>query len=365
MNLIPRSRALVWGYSNARAKAMRPGLLPKQSQLEMLDAQSVDGIVGLLERSAYREDLGALGLKFRGADLIELAAGRNFARTAAKLLKISPEDGRPILSSILSRFDLQNLKAILLAKKLGKDFATVEPYLVPAGSIPIERLKRIYGRADIGEMLLDMRATAIGKAFMESNILSSAEMKRIAADALRDANTLELLMAGLDSYYYAAVGKSVKSTDRDSAVIASLVRAEADGKNIMTIMRCKKNNIDPKAAKSFIISGGTLTKMELRGMLEAANVDEIAEKAASRFGLADAAAEYKKDGMLSHFEVAFERATAERGVRALHQSIMSVGALVGLLFLKEEEMNNIRKIVRGRALGVPREEIAKMLVFPR
>jgi len=43
--------------------------------------------------------------------------------------------------------------------------------------------------------------------------------------------------------------------------------------------------------------------------------------------------------------------------------MMSIGAIAGFLFLKEEEMNNIRKIVRGKALGLPAERIAEMLIL--
>ena len=54
---------------------------------------------------------------------------------------------------------------------------------------------------------------------------------------------------------------------------------------------------------------------------------------------------------------------ARRSLKALRTSIMSIGAIVGFLFLKEGEMSNIQKIVRGKALGLPAEKVSQMLVF--
>ena len=72
---------------------------------------------------------------------------------------------------------------------------------------------------------------------------------------------------------------------------------------------------------------------------------------------------YAADKQLSHFEVVFEKSIARRSLKAMYRSVMSIGALVGMLFLKEEEMHNIQKIVRGKALGLPSEKVSGMLVL--
>jgi vacuolar-type H+-ATPase subunit C/Vma6 len=63
-----------------------------------------------------------------------------------------------------------------------------------------------------------------------------------------------------------------------------------------------------------------------------------------------------------HFEVQLERSIVERGLRALRTSVLSVGAIASFIFLKEEEISNIRKIVRGIEFGIPRDEIREMVV---
>ena len=54
---------------------------------------------------------------------------------------------------------------------------------------------------------------------------------------------------------------------------------------------------------------------------------------------------------------------ARRSLHALKRSTMSIGAIIGFFFLKEEEMSNIQKIASGKSLGLAPEKIAEMLVL--
>ena len=47
---------------------------------------------------------------------------------------------------------------------------------------------------------------------------------------------------------------------------------------------------------------------------------------------------------------------------SLRTSVLSLGALIALLMLKEVEVKNVRKIVRGKEFGVPIEEIRESLI---
>ena len=75
--------------------------------------------------------------------------------------------------------------------------------------------------------------------------------------------------------------------------------------------------------------------------------------------------EYRKNASLSAFEIAMATANAKEGLATFQRAGMGLGAIVGGLLLKENEMNNIRKIVRAKALGLPGEEIVKMMVSVR
>ena len=86
------ARALTYGYSNARVKAMQ-ALLFKGKDLEALvGASDLKEVIGFLERTSYREDLVATSLNYSGINRVELALGLNYARAASKLLKIASRD---------------------------------------------------------------------------------------------------------------------------------------------------------------------------------------------------------------------------------------------------------------------------------
>jgi vacuolar-type H+-ATPase subunit C/Vma6 len=116
-----------------------------------------------------------------------------------------------------------------------------------------------------------------------------------------------------------------------------------------------------------MVRGGSLTKSQLEKIAIAKDAGDAAS-IAGQYILSDkgefqkAQVAYKSDGQLSHFEVAFEKYLAEKSLHALRRSTMSIGAIIGFLLLKEEEASNIRKIVRGKALGLPPERISEMLV---
>jgi vacuolar-type H+-ATPase subunit C/Vma6 len=177
-------------------------------------------------------------------------------------------------------------------------------------------------------------------------------------------------MSALDFYYYEMASSIMASGEKEAQVIVTLLSFEADAKNIMTILRLKRGGADKKTIMTHMVGGGRISKARLEKIASGKDVHESAQLSTvffmtktGRDEFAAAEQMYKKDGQLSHFEVVFERSIARRSLHALKRSIMSIGAIVGFLFLKEEEMHNIQKIVRGKALGLPPEKVSQMLTF--
>ncbi|VVC00032.1 V-type ATP synthase subunit C [uncultured archaeon] len=312
-----------------------------------------------------------MGAKVNDEDRVEMAVSKNFARTAQKILRITPEASKATLAALLTRYDVLNLKTILLARKLGRNKEEAEKLLVPAGSISREALVGMASAKSPDELYELIRTSEFGKKFLSSVSITQISKAQIKA-ALQSAEEgkLEILLAALDSYYYHVVSSSVKAGDKDGQAILQLVRSETDSKNVMTMMRLKRGGADKRAIMKCMVPGGSFTARQLEKMASAKDVPEIAAVAASFFisetgrgEFAAASERYKKDSQLSHFEVVFENSIARRSLHALRRSMMSVGAIAGFLFLKEEEMNNIRKIVRGKALGLSPEKISEMLVL--
>jgi len=364
-------KPLVYGYSNARVRAMRTALLSSRQAEDLLKVNTNAAVAEYLQRTTYREDFTGMGANVNDEERVERAVSKNFARTAQKILKITPEASKATLLALLTRYDVLNLKTILLARKLGRSKEETEKLLVPAGSISREELFAMASAKSADELYETIRASDFGKKFFSSTSVTQISKAQIkTALQASDDGKLELLVAALDSYYYYVISSAVKAGDKDGEAILRLVRSETDAKNVITCMRLKRGGADKRAVMKCMVQGGSFTNRQLEKMAGAKDIPEIANIAASFFisetgrgDFARAEERYKKDGQISHFEVVFENSIARRSLHALRRSMMSVGAIAGFLFLKEEEMNNIRKIVRGKALGLPAERIAEMLVL--
>jgi len=366
-------RPLIYGYSNARVHAMRTSLLSQRQAEDLLKLHSSAAIAEYLTRLHFREDFSGLSPKMNDEERVETAVGRNFARTAQKLLRITPEQSKPTLRAFLGRYDAHNIKTILLGRKLGKQKGETEHLLIPAGSITLAELSRMLSAKSAEELYESIRTTEFGSSFISSKSashLARQKIKEAIASPHANGETIDSLLLALDSYYFEVAASTVKPNEKDADIILNLLRAEADVKNALTIMRLKRGKADKRSIMKNLVHGGNFKKYQLEKMAEARDVSEIPHLApgffvseAGKAAFSEAEKRYKEDGNLSHFEVAFEGSFARRSLHALHRSMMSIGTIAGFLFLKEEEMNNIRKVLRGRALGLPMEKIAEMLVI--
>jgi len=341
---------LAYAYSNARVKGMSAHLLSQQQIDEMLGSRSIAEMMGMLNHTGYREDFVAPAVKYGGADLVEIALGRNMSRTFAKVVKFTPPRGKELIGALLDRWDVHNIKTIILAKSVGEKNERIEPFLVMAGSLGEEKVKELLRFEGVKEVIEGLRGTRYHDALEDAYSQYAAEKEA------------SILLSALDRFYYATLSTRIVAKGRDERVIAGLVKSELDAKNIVNALRAKKAGMKPEQARSLLFEGGNLTRGDLERLAEADGVEGAVGEVVKNYDLANALKAYKEDNSLIHFEVELERRIVERGLRALRTSILSVGAIASFIFLKEEEINNIRKIVRGMEFGLPREEIRAMVV---
>ena len=341
---------LRYAYSNARVKGMRAHLLSQQQIDELVSARSVEELMGMLNNMGYREDFVKPAVKYGGADLVELALGRNMARTFTKGLGFTPKHGKATVAALIDKWDVHNVKTILLAKSMGGDSKRIEPFLVNAGSLGEDRLAELLRRESVKGVVEELQGTAYREPLAE------------AYGEYEKRGEISVLLSALDASYYASLPLRIGASHRDEHVILELVKTEVDAKNVMNVLRAKKAGMKEEAARRMFVGQGKLNARELDKLAECENVEAVVAELKGRFDLQGALEKFRQDSSLAHFEVELERRIVERGLLALRRSMFSVGAIASFLFLKEQEIGNIRKIVRGVEFGVPREEIKAMVV---
>ena len=370
---LPFLKTLTYGYSNARVRAMRTHLLARRQAEDLLRVNTNAAVIEYLSRTTYKNDFSGMPHGTTDEERVEMGVSRNFARTAQKLLKITPAAGRPMVAAFLNRYDVHNIKTMMLAKKLGRQKEETQSMLIPAGSMTPKELNAMLSAKNADDFYAALRGTAFGEKFFVSASMRNIPKEQIKAlfqNPNSDAAKLDMFMSALDFYYYEMASNLMAGGEKDAQAIVALLSFEADAKNIMTVLRLKRGGADRKTIMAHMVKGGRISKARLEKIAAGKDVHESAQLSSAFFmsktgrdEFAAAEQMYKKDNQLSHFEVVFERSIARRSLHALKRSMMSIGAIVGFLFLKEEEMHNIQKIVRGKALGLPAEKVSQMLIF--
>jgi vacuolar-type H+-ATPase subunit C/Vma6 len=131
----------------------------------------------------------------------------------------------------------------------------------------------------------------------------------------------------------------------------------------MNILRGKREGASEQEIMSYLIEGGTLSGFMLERLARARGADDAVKEVCKLYRLDAAAEAYAETHSIVWIEIALERKVMELGLRTLRTSVLSPGTIVGYLYLKENEIMNIRKIVRGKEFGTPPEKIRETIVL--
>jgi V/A-type H+-transporting ATPase subunit C len=349
-------RAMKYGYSNARVRAMK-GLILKQAFLdELIRVNSVEAMAELLQRTGYKNDLTAASQTNSGSRLIELAASRNFSRTVKRLINVAPQSDRNGVRAMMMRWDLMNLKTLLHARRLKRGYDEMKPYLFEVGGLSDEDFRNIL-KVDDSNLVRELKATKLGRTMLSSG---SALGKEMRSGAKADASMR--LEGAIDTQVYVLMDRALIAVGgEDVGGIRRVLKREVDAKNVMIIERLKAHGISRERIESELIRGGTLDKQAIGRLLEAKDLSAIVPVLKQRFPQL----EIKGEGRdaLFQLEIALEKSLAAQKVAVFHRSILSAGVVIGFLLLKEEELNNLRKIAKGKEFHMPESEVRQMLIL--
>lgn len=353
-----QSRALKYGYSNARVCGMRGLLIRYQELEELIRVKSVAAMMELLRRTSYKQDIDSVS-GYAGSEALEIAAARNFSRIVNKILSFTPKDDLPAVCALLRKWDLLNIKMIVHAKAAGIKAEKILPYLFAVGSLTRQDLEQL-ARASGDELFAVLKKTAIGREMVSlSSAAFSKHMRDVFNNALKNMNAFLQVESILDAYTYVFM-------DRGLAVVGggeinnirTVLKKEIDAKNLMIIERLKARQFKAGEIAKYLIKGGTLNRRTVERLLDAKEKQQVLAIIKSRFrGI-----EIGEDYDLPQLEVSLEKELAKEKHAVFRRSMLSIGVIMGFLLIKEEEINNLRKIAKAKEAGIAEDEIRKMLV---
>ena len=350
------SRASKYGYSNARARAMRGLILKSASLDEMIRVGNVEAMAELMQRTSYKGEIAAASVSYQGSELIEMATSRNFSHLAKKLLKITPDSDKGAVSALLVRWDLMNLKTLLNARRLGKSYEDIRPYLFDVGGLDEDDFRALL-KADNNSLVREIWKSKVGKKMRSTSGKLGNEIREAASKTGPDAGSR--MESIIDTYLYLFMDKTLEQVGgKEIDAIRKTLKGEADAKKVMIIERLKRHNISADRIRKSLIRGGTLPDQTLARLIEAKDLSVTLNILRKRFPKLEA-----KDGIsLPELEASLDRSIASQKAHAFSRSMLSVGVILGILLLKEEEVNNLRKIAKGKEFRMSESDVRATLV---
>ena len=142
---------------------------------------------------------------------------------------------------------------------------------------------------------------------------------------------------------------------------------QTDTINLLTVFRLQKADIEEADVERFFLPGGLNVSRELfMQMASLSDVDEVIDRLKrTPYGpqLERVVIDYIEENSISVFERALEDFVMRRALAAGRGDPLGVGILIGYLWAKQNEITNLRIIVKGKAVGMPADRMRKELIL--
>jgi len=337
-------------YVTARVRARRAALIPQETYSRMLQME-IPEIARFLGEREYKAEMLALGARYSGVDLIEMATSRNLTKTYNDIYNFCEGQLRAIVGRYLDRYDLQNIKTIVRAKIYGASAEEVEEDLVPAGSFPIEFLRQLVEAPTLDDVFKRLDGTIYAQALAGLGERPSAVTKWAAWEDR------------VSRLYYAELLQSVPASTEANRLMREFLEREIDIVNLKTLLRvwAAKATFDREI---FLPGGYETAEEELSEMVRL-------EKPALIARLSEYSFYPEIAGDLEHVEATgvgallrkVEKIHLTEAARYSHLHALSILPILDYILRKDREAQNIRLIARGKESGLSTDVIRDLLVI--
>jgi len=182
-----------------------------------------------------------------------------------------------------------------------------------------------------------------------------------------ETGNLAALELSLDRYYFGWAAARLGGRRENVKLARRILGLQADSVNLLTVFRLLKSDIGDVEPKSFFLPGGVYINealfLALAGMSDVDEVLDGLKKTPYGRQLEAVIASYVEEGSLSVFERALEDYVMRKALDAGRGDPLGVGITIGYLWAKQNEITNLRIIVKCTAVGMPADRMRKELIL--
>lgn len=332
-----------------------------------LAGKSFDYIHSTLTNTPYKTEILAIPDEKLCSISLENALLRNYIITYEEIMKHSPKSVASLLSTILMKFEADNIKTMLRVKGTKISVDEASKYIMPVGRLDAVRCQKIL---DASESINDV-----------VKLLSDLEYWSVLKEASREYKEIGFslpLEIALEKYVYGKIWRAAgKLRGLDKKIARTILRIEIDSINIKVILRCKETGISEDQIRYYLIPlTDVFGEQELEEAINAIDIKSSIKSllAAAKLAMArdyqymltDLLKDYYASQSLSQLEIVLERGLLKTSLKMLkkYTPFFNVGLILAYLNLKWFELRNLRAIVKGAENKIPSDKIRKLLVIP-
>jgi V/A-type H+/Na+-transporting ATPase subunit C len=345
------------GYANARVRGMRSHLLPRAFYERLIELPDVTQIVKTLMETEYGQDLEGEVVHGFTSDVIDEALRANMIRAYRKVLGFVDPHIRKLLSTLLGRWDVFNIKTILRGAHNHVPFDEIKTSFFPAGYLGVDELEAL-ARFD------DVRAVVDTMAVWG---LVYAAPLRESYPAYAESADLAPMELALDRQYAEWAASRLIGHAQDVQVARRVLGMQIDTANLVMVFRLLKADAESTKAGRYFLDGGLVIRRELfLELAQLSDVDEVLDrlrKTKYAAVLDQAALRYLESGSITVFERALEEMLMKTAVLSSIRDPQGVGVSISYLYGKQNEITNLRIIVKGKAVGMPADRVREELIL--
>jgi len=341
--------------------------LIKPDDMTDLVGRSLNYTYSMLTKTPYHPELTAIPAEKINSLSLETAFLKNFIGTCTKIIEWSPKGIRFLLSVVLKKLEVDNIKTLLRAKVADISVDEAIEYITPVGRMDEAMCRKILGKSsnvnDVVELLLNL------------------EYGLVLMDVLREyekTGVLFLLEFALDRYVYGELWRAAeKLKGLDKKIAKTVIGIEIASVNIKVILRCKAMGFSEDTIRRYLIPiSGVFDGKELEEAIKVTDIEAVIKKLPGisklsltrdyQYMLTDIQREYEASRSLPRLETALDKSLLKTNLRMLkrYTPFFNIGLVLAFLNLKWFEVRNLRAIVKGIENGVPSSKIKKLLILP-
>jgi len=335
-------------YPNARVRARKGRLFTEKQFSEIIESQNIEEVKNYLRGFPDYA-------KYIDKYPLEKALDAQLAETYDLLARITPDNSKDAFGFLLRKWDIENIKSIIIAKEVGLSRDETLDLVVPFGELS-DRLETLIDANDINEVI---------------NALEDTDYPQVMEDAIpvyQEKGLLLPLEASLDKYLLRNLLRTAATPEDDNtSLLHTYIGSIVDANNIKTIIRAKVDGLKFEDIEPYMISEGyQVREWKLKDLMESEDLNGVISGLdGTDYApvLSEALNKYSETGSIATFESALDKYVNETAHNIALKNQFGIGPMIGFLNKKEKEVKNLKTIVRGkREQGYSPAMIKEMLV---